>query len=126
MTASTAVVGGSYYFTVTIGSATSSVATLTITGVVYAAGYAFDSSGIQIAGYWENGTWNALTNSYGSYAVFANSLMVSGSDVYVAGDAYDSGSTVIAGYWKNGAWNALTNSYGSSYDASIQSLVVSP
>jgi len=122
----TAALGSTYYYEVQTtdaggNSGLSAPATGT-TASVYAGGWSIGSNLFK-AGYWKNGTWNALANPAGSYSAQVNSLVVSGSDVYAGGFCLSS-STVIAGYWKNGTWNALANPYG-SYPAYVSSLAVS-
>ena len=88
---------------------------------VYAAGCSFNSSNVEVAGYWKNGAWNGLTPLDPTKNSNATSLAVSGSDVYAAGYSQNSSSVMVPGYWKNGAWNGLT-----PLDATKDSVANSP
>ena len=82
----------------------------TNTGIpdIYAGGYSVNSSDIQVAGYWKNGTWNGLTPLDSTKNSWVMSLVVVGSDVYVGGYSTNSSAVQVAGYWKNGIWYSLT------------------
>jgi len=90
---------------------------------VFAGGHSFNGS-TWVAGYWKDGAWVALANSYGTYNAYVLSLMVSGSDVYAGGYSVDGSGGEVAGYWKDGTWAPLANSY-SAHGAGVTSLVVS-
>jgi hypothetical protein len=74
---------------------------------IYAGGYCLNSAGIEKAGYWLNGSWHSLDNSYNTANRAAvNVIVVYGTDVYAGGYAYDS-TVDIAGYWLNDTWHPL-------------------
>jgi hypothetical protein len=94
-------------------------------GKVYAAGFCYNSTYDQIAGYWmpdgSNVTWVELANPYNtstrSYLGNANSIIVAADcKVYIGGVCYSS-SVDIAGYWESDGikttWVKLSNVYGS-------------
>lgn len=105
---------GTYYFFISGGSTESNAATLTIdksSSNVYVAGTSCDNiTAVSVAGYWLNGVWTALGNSYNSsWASLVTGLSVSGSNVYAGGICYTnaSGSAIKGGYWHNGQWQEL-------------------
>lgn len=87
-----------------VNTVNSHPATLTVTPMVYAAGYIINGSNVTLPGYWLNGTWVGLSGADGSQI---KSLVVAGNDVYAGGD-YNSG------YWKNNANVALPLPAGAS------------
>lgn len=117
----------SYYLYVDF---TGSKVQLDLSGViapaVYVAGYVKNSSNVNVAGYWMNGTWTELGNPYdASKSSVAVSVLVSGSDIYVSGEAIGTSGVFVAGYWKNGSWSEASNPYGSSYGAASASIILS-
>jgi len=66
---------------------------------VYVAGFEIADSGYHIAKYWKNGA--PLVLGAGTYGSWANSIVVSGSDVYAAGTE-GSADGDVAKYWLNG------------------------
>ena len=77
---------------------------------VYVGGYCYTAtSNVYSAGYWKNGTWNPLTNSYDaakSATVYV--LVVVGTDIYAGGSSKD--DIEKAGYWLNNTWHPLGTS----------------
>lgn len=73
--------------------------------LIYAGGYCTDSSGIQVPGYWKNGTWASLP-TLGAHPAGVVSLVLSANDIYVGGWCWSgySSTTLVSGYWKNGVW----------------------
>jgi hypothetical protein len=66
--------------------------------------------------YWQNGTFNPLTD--GAAEAFTKGMLVNGSDIYVTGASannYGDDDNIEATYWKNGVITKLVNStYASS------------
>jgi hypothetical protein len=78
---------------------------------VYAGGWcevnAGSGSSKQVAGYWLDGTWTALSPSTSTDWWDIISLVVSGGNVYAVGnDEGDDGSS-SSGFWMNGVWTVL-------------------
>ena len=61
---------------------------------VYAGGYCY-YSGVQVAGYWKDGSWAGLPSSY--YSTLVTSVVVSGSNVYAGGVCYNGSGVPAAG-----------------------------
>ena len=79
---------------------------------VYAGGYCEDENSQNHAGYWLNGKWVELKNSYGDYDSYVNEIAVNGNKIYAAGDCYYNSYNYKAGYWENGTWHELANGEG--------------
>ena len=72
---------------------------------VYASGYVYDdTAGTNIAGYWMDGTWIALSD--GASSMTAKGIAVDGNDIYAVGD-YAGADCRIGGYWENGNFNVF-------------------
>jgi len=84
---------------------------------VYVAGFEDNSSNLEIATYWKNGT--AVTLGEGTYGSAAYSIVVSNGDVYVAGNEGSSSGNDIAKYWLNGTPVELTDGTQESVALSI-------
>jgi len=84
-------------------------------GIVFACGYCINSAGVEVAGYWNNGTWKSLKNPFGaSYYAEANEIAISSSTVYVCGWCMNQENQKINGYWTNGSWTPFSAPYKSS------------
>jgi hypothetical protein len=97
---------------------------IVVSGIdVYVCGNDFnDLTGFSVATYWKNGSRVAIGNTTGN--TYANSIVISGSDVYVAGyEARFNRNTnlwyIYAIYWKNGNPIILGDTLSQSYANSI-------
>jgi len=86
---------------------------------VYVVGAHQNTSGIDTALYWKNGSSVALTDE--SEDAIASGIYVSCSDVYVIGVANNSSHVSVAKYWKNGSPVILTDG---TRNASANGIVV--
>ena len=74
-------------------------------GNVYAAGYVYNSSYMQLPVIWNNGTIQQLSTSAG----IATCIATYGSDVYAGGFMYTKGFITTSGVWKNGTCEAYSD-----------------
>jgi hypothetical protein len=102
----------------TVGSMVNAL-TIDPAGNVYAAGDNYNNAGVDVPGYWENGTWAGLTPLDPAENSSVQSLAYNGGILFAGGYSTSAGNT-IPGYWAVAAagttWNALsltdgTNSY---------------
>lgn len=93
---------------------------ITENGMVVVSGNCL-TDGIVHAGYWENGTWNAVPNNYhDKYYSWGNYVATNGNSICFTGTSYN-GHTQ-AGYWDDGKWVELTNPYDNSLSSFVTSL----
>ena len=88
---------------------------------IYAAGYSVDSHGVEVAGYWKNGTWVGLTPLDTEQDAYVRALAIVGADVYAGG--WSDTNINVPGYWKNRAWVQLTP-FDAADDAMVYFVVV--
>jgi hypothetical protein len=84
--------------------------TITVEPNVYVGGWITNAKGIQIPGYWKNGTWNELPSTL-DRQTYLRDLIIDKSDIYACGIWYDpNNSKYVPGYWKNSIWTELPTS----------------
>lgn len=107
--------------TLTEAAADSSAFSIFVSGsTVYAAGFSQNSQGIDIPGYWVDGTWTGLSitndpnlpgSAFGGAEV--DSIVVAAGNVYAGGYGYDSASSDnVPGFWLNGTWTSFDTTSG--------------
>ncbi len=102
----TSIVSGTSTITATLGLVSGSTI-LTVNKSVYIGGYSTNSSSVQVAGYWKDGVWNALTPLDATKNSSVQFITIFEGSVYAAGFSKNSSGTNIPGYWKDGVWNEL-------------------
>lgn len=94
--------------------------------VIYAGGNCKNSSNRYIPGYWKNGTWTNLENTYGDYDAEVLSFVMDGDDI-IAGGYSKNNTLVVAGFWKisggTTTWTELDNPSG-NYAACVMTITV--
>jgi hypothetical protein len=94
---------------------------------VYASGGITNRAGVNVGGYWKNGTWVALSIPNATKDISLRSFILSGNDVYAAGtynSSPDSSILDVPGYWKNENWTALSKLDATKYSY-VHSIVLS-
>ncbi len=74
---------------------------------IYITGNLYDSAGVEIPGFWQDGVWARLPSLDITKDAEAGKPVVSGYDLYVPGVCINSADAAVPGYWKNGTWVAL-------------------
>jgi hypothetical protein len=121
----TGVASGSATITATtVDGAKTATCTASVVSV-YAAGFSTESTGLEVAGYWQDGVWQSLTPAEAERNAQVTSLAVNGGHVYAAGYSKVTTNNIPrAGAWIDGIWVASPVA-DPAYDSEDTSVFVS-